>query len=166
MLKALLLASLILTSFGVAAEPPAAYFRSDQYLIVNGKQYHRQFFTGIYDVENGFESNPEAKEEYRLHRVWGYWGGGFLWGSLVTLATYSIIASANDSYSYDVAVFLFWMPEFIFGAFALGKSHNHMLRVINIYNGIPKDQAGNGRDLRFAGASANFAPSVGLKFDF
>jgi hypothetical protein len=150
----------------VAAEPPKAYIRSDQHLILNGHKYHRQFFTGSFSVDNGFSDNPEAAEEYRLHRVWGYWGGGFVWGSLLTLVGYTVVAVNNNSYSGDVAFFLFWLPEFIFGGFALGKSHMHLLRAINIYNGIPSNQANNERDLRFAGGGSSFAPSLGLKFQF
>lgn len=168
MIRLFLSLCLILSSFSVLAEtpPPSVYLRSNMNLMVNGESFSRGWFTGRFDVGDALAANPAANQEYHLHRVWGAWGSGFIWGSVVSLVTYSLVASANHSYSPDVAILLTWFPAFLFGAVAMGRSEYHLLRAINIYNGVPKDLALSHSDVRFATATDSFAPSVGLKFNF
>jgi hypothetical protein len=168
MIRLFLSLCLILSSFSVLAEtpPPSVYLRSNMNLMVNGKSFSRGWFTGRFDVGDALAANPVANQEYHLHRVWGAWGSGFIWGSLASFLTYTLVASANHNYSPDVALWLTWFPEFLFGLVAVGRSQYHLLRAINIYNGVPKNLAQNNSDLRFASAVNQFAPSIGLKFDF
>lgn len=149
------------------AEIPAVYLRSDNHVIIDHHAFSPEFFTGRFDLGERLASNSEAQQEYLMHRKLGLWGGIFLWGSLVTLSTYTLIAINNNSYSPDVAIWLCFIPEFLAGALMLGASRYHLLKAVNLYNGIPNDQAI--RDItgeRLAVGTPVFAPSLGLKWRF
>lgn len=147
-------------------QSPAIYFRStDGRMILNNEAFAPAFFTGRYDVGDRLNSNPEAAEEFRLYREWGLWSSILIWGSLATLITYSVIAVSNDHYD-PTAGFLVWFVPFLSGAYSGARSQLHLLRAVNLYNGVPSNMAARDPELRFAKGANDFAPSIGLHFDF
>ena len=139
--------SMILAAAMIALNPvtalaqPAAYIRSNGQFVGNGSEYPRGFWVpAVRDAEEVFSVSPEAAEQYRKHRTAAKWFGILNWGALGAFVLYSVISSSSDSYDSGTGVVIFALP-WVGGIYMGAKSSRHLLKAMNIVNGVPVDQA-------------------------
>jgi hypothetical protein len=129
---------LSLIATGANAQPKV-YVRSDGQFVANGNEYARGFWIPtINGAEDVFAGNPEALEQYQEHLKWGRWFGYFNWGAIGAFAVYA--AASGDDYEGGTGLLVFGVP-WVTGLFIGAKSNRHLLRAINMANGVPAKQA-------------------------
>ena len=119
---------------------PAAYLNSNHEMIVNGKTAEFAFWSGSYDVGEGFASNPLANKYYEEHKHYGRLFSILNWGALGAALTYSASTVGSGSYNSGTFWTIFLIP-WLGGIYCAGESQKNMTKAINIYNGVPEDQA-------------------------
>lgn len=138
----LILVPLLISSpLAASAAEPTAYLRSNGQFVSRGTEYKRTFWVpAVRDADEAFQSNYEALEEYHKHVEAARWFTILNWGALGAFVTYTAIASANDSFNGLAGALIFFIP-WTGGAIMLAKSNQHLLRAINLVNGVPAPQA-------------------------
>ena len=134
--------SLILAGGATAGfAEPTAYIRSNGQFVSRGTEYPRSFWVPVVrDAGEAFQSNYEALQEYELHVRDGKWFAGLNWGALGAFVIYSVVSSSNDSFNGLAGALIFFVP-WTAGAVMLAKSNQHLLRAVNLMNGIAPTQA-------------------------
>jgi hypothetical protein len=139
-LKILFAFVLSFASLASLAEP-TVYIRSNGQFVSRGTEYPRSFWVpAVRGAGEAFQSNYEALQEYELHVRDAKWFAGLNWGALGALVLYSAISSSTDSFNGLAGALIFFVP-WTAGAVMLAKSNQHLLRAVNLMNGIPPAQA-------------------------
>ncbi len=119
---------------------PKIYIRSDGQFVADGNEYPRGFWVPVIEgAENVFSVHPEAQKSYEEHKRMGRWFGILNWGSVGLLAVYAV--ASGDNFDTGVGLAVFFVP-WIAGLFVGANSQKHLLRAINIVNGVSPEQAG------------------------
>jgi hypothetical protein len=133
------LLSVCFVAQGVLAAPAIYFSTARQKVIANGKEYVPNFWTARVDMGETFKNNPDAQKEYDLYQTRIKIFPWLNYGALAALLTYSI-ATDSDNYRSGTALTLFFVP-WISGLFVVGSAQTHLTRAINIYNGVPAQDA-------------------------
>jgi hypothetical protein len=142
LLSFVLTAALTVTSTAASAASdagPRVYIRSNGQFVAGGNEYPRSFWVPVIrGADEVFAVSPEAAEEYRLHVKDGEWFAVLNWGALGVFLTY--VAVSGDDYDGGVGLALFAAP-WIGGIIMATKSNQHLLKAINLVNGVPASEA-------------------------
>ncbi len=112
----------------------------------------------VRDAGEVFNSNFEALEEYQKHVSAGRWFSWLNWGAVGAYVLYASISSANDNYK-RLGGLRDLLRAVGAGAYMLGKSNAHLLRAVNLMNGVPPPRRG------VPGAAAVRLPLFAWSFD-
>jgi hypothetical protein len=139
MFTMMLAAVFTLSSTAMAA--PAVYVRSNGQFVANGNEYKRGFWIpAVEDADEVFRSNPEAYREYQDHITDARWFGILNWSAIGAFAAYALISSSADRYNGTAGFLIFFVPWFS-GLVAATQSNRHLIKAINIMNGVPATEA-------------------------
>ncbi len=126
-------------SSSLAWAEPKIYIRSDGQFVANGNEYARGFWIPkIYDADEVFAGNPAAAEAYEMHKKRAVWFSALNWGAVGAAGTYAIIA--GDDFDSGTFWTVFLIP-WIGGIFAGASSNRHLIKAINLVNGVPAEKA-------------------------
>ena len=143
-MKRLFVTLLLALSLPLAAAPKA-FMNSDWNIVVDGKKMERNVWKGGFNITNEFKSNSTAQELIEKSNQQGKIGSILNWGALGAFLLYSTSTTANDSYNSTTGSLIFLVP-WITGIVYSTKSAKNLTKAINIYNGVPADQALNKHD--------------------
>jgi hypothetical protein len=143
-----LILSLITAWPAAVLAEPAVYIRSNGQFVAHGTEYRRSFWVPVVrDAGPVFEANFEALDEYNKHVSAGRWFSWLNWGAVGAYVLYASISSASDTYNGWAGFFIFFVP-WTGGAYMLGQSNAHLLRAVNLANGVASPQAQRPSGLR------------------
>ncbi len=145
--SAFVLSLILVFTVEAAIAAPNAYLRSDGDVFVKGTVYKRTFWSG-YDLSQSLADNPEAQAFYEKHRRSAEWGSVFVWGGLAAALGYSLSTVNSGNYNSNTYWMIFGIP-FTIGIFFGAHSHRSLMRAINVYEGVPSEQAWLQRKNRF-----------------
>lgn len=147
----------VFTLSSTAMAAPAVYVRSNGQFVANGNEYKRGFWVpAVEDADEVFRSNAEAYREYQDHITDARWFSILNWGAVGAFAAYAIISSSADRYNGTAGFLVFFVPWFG-GVVAATKSNRHLLRAMNIMNGVPAAEASLDGTPRFERRAQNDA---------
>lgn len=136
-----ILATTMTFSSSWAWAEPKIYIRSDGQFVANGNEYARGFWIPkIYNAEEVFAANPVAAEAYEMHKKRAVWFAALNWGAVGAAGTYAIISSAGDDFDSGTFWTIFFIP-WVGGLFAGASSNRHLIKAMNIVNGVPAESA-------------------------
>ena len=128
---------------GSAFAEPRVYVRSNGQFVNQGNEYPRGFWLpAVRGADDVFRQNPEAYQEYLDHVADARWFSILNWGALGAFIAYTAISSGADNYNGGLGLAIFVVP-WIGGIVMAAKSNKHLLRAINLVNGVPPAQASN-----------------------
>lgn len=136
-----LMLAFVFTLSSTAMAAPNVYVRSNGQFVANGNEYKRGFWVpAVEDADEVFRSNPEAYREYQDHITDARWFSILNWGAVGAFALYASISSGANRYNGTAGLLVFFVP-WIGGIFAAAKSNRHLLKAMNLMNGVPSSEA-------------------------
>jgi len=115
-----------------AYQKPRDSFFDPYVLVVNGKEYRSQFFTGYSAATNEFRNNPQAFELAQLSKKQRMASTWLIWGGLGVAITY-LVSVDRDDYNDGVYWGLF-AAGYIPGLYYDYQSRKNLNRAITLYN--------------------------------
>lgn len=135
------LAFVLACSSNWAWAEPKIYIRSDGQFVANGNEYARGFWIPkIYNAEEVFAGHPIAAEAYEMHKKRAVWFSALNWGAVGAAGVYAIISSGGDDFDSGTFWTIFFIP-WVGGLFAGASSNRHLIKAINIVNGVAAESA-------------------------
>jgi len=137
-MKQILFALLLVSYSVVAFAAPATYMNSERELLIDGKKYEMHFWRGGFDLGDALAKNPVAQAEYAQYEKLLCWSSGLNWGALAAGLTYAV---SNSSTFNSGTFWTIFLVPWIAGIVVHVKADTHFIKAMNIYNGVPPDQA-------------------------
>ena len=124
-----------------ASAEPRVYLTSKFQFVADEKPVHCNWWNDTCEFGNFFQDSPEARGEYAQFLDLAQWTPYLRWGAVGLLLGYSVITLGSDHNFDGGSAAAFFLVPWITGIIVSNRAKAHLVRAINIINGVPPEQA-------------------------
>jgi hypothetical protein len=126
-----------------ASAEPRVYLTSQVKMIADGKEITCSWWNDRCEFGTFFDDSTDARAEYQKYQKIAYWTPYLRWGAIGLFVGYSIIKLSSDGTYDSGAALAFFIVPWVASQVVSFHATRHLLRAINIMNGVATDQASN-----------------------